>query len=248
MALLRVYRQTGHPAARDRVVELHLPLVRALARRYSNRGERFDDLVQVASIGLIEAIDRFDPERGTNLPSFAIPTITGVIKNHLRDRTAAVRVSRRHAELMRSLRAPRSRLAARLGRSPSVPELARETGVAEDDVAQAIETEQARRVVSLSDTDNGLGEAEETRMVDDAFEASDDRLLLAAGFRTLPERERRIVHLRFFGGLSQTEIAREVGLSQVQVSRLLRSSLERMREALDQDRGPGASPQLLIRL
>src|SRR5262245_38362189 len=235
MALVRTYRRTGDPAARDRLVELYLPLVRALARRYGNCGERFEDLVQVASIGLIEAIERFDPERGSSLSGFAVPTITGAIKNHLRDRTGAVRVPRRQAELARRLRAPRSRLAARLGRWPSVAELAREAGVAEGDVAQAIETERSGLVVSLTDAD-AIDDPQRSTGFDHAFEASDDRLLVAAGFRTLPERERRILHLRYFAGLSQMEIAHEIGLSQVQVSRLLRSSLERMRSTLDQDR------------
>jgi RNA polymerase sigma-B factor len=236
MALLRTYRQTGDPVARERLVGLYLPLVRALARRYANCGERFEDLVQVASIGLIEAIERFDPERGSSLSGFAVPTITGAIKNHLRDRASTVRVPRRQAEVARGLRAPRSRLAARLGRLPSVAELAREAGIAEGDVAQAIETEQYGLVVSLSDADD-VADTVRSTALDDAFAASDNRLLVAAGFRTLSERERRILHLRYFAGLSQMEIADEIGLSQVQVSRLLRASLERMRSALvDRDR------------
>jgi RNA polymerase sigma-B factor len=245
MALAHSYWRAGDPAARDRLVELYLPLARAIARRYGNCGERVEDLVQVASISLIEAIERFDPERGSSVSGFVVPTVTGAIKNHLRDRAAAVRVPRRQAELARRLRAPRSRLAARLGRSPSVAELARETGIAEAEVAQAIETERNGRVVSLSDADDG--ESERSTAFDDAVEATHDRLLVAAGFRALTERERRILHLRFFSGLSQTEIAREVGLSQVQVSRLLRSSLERMRSALDQGTTTAAPRQPLVR-
>ena len=236
MALVCTYRRTGDLAARERLVELYLPLVHALARRYGNCGERFEDLVQVASIGLIEAIERFDPERGSSLSGFAVPTMTGAIKNHLRDRAATVRIPRRQAELARRLRAPRSRLAARLGRSPSVAELAREAGVAEPDVARAIEAERNGLVVSLSDADDVVY-TERSMPLDDAFDASEDRLLVAAAFRMLSERERRILHLRYFAGLSQMEIAHEIGLSQVQVSRLLRSSLERMRSALvDHDR------------
>jgi RNA polymerase sigma-B factor len=216
------------------LVELYLPLVRALARRYAHCGERLDDLVQVGSIGLIEAIDRFDPERGSDLASFAIPTITGEIKNHLRDRGAAVRVPRRLSELTLSLRGPRARLSASLARSPTLSELAREAGIGEGDVAEAIETERVRKLVPLTTVDSGDEELQGATLVDDAFDASNDRLLLAAGFRTLAGRERRILHLRFFAGLSQAEIAREVGLSQIQVSRLIRASLERMRGALDQ--------------
>lgn len=231
--LLRVYHRTGDPVARAKLVELYLPLVRSLAQRYAHYGEVLEDLVQVGSIGLIEAIDRFDPERGSDLVSFAVPTITGEIKRHLRDRTAVVRVPRRLAELMRTLRPAREMLAARQGRPPTVSELARETGVCEEDVAEAIETERARVPVWLSTTGDGNVELDGAMRVEGALDASEERLLLAAGFRTLADRERRILHLRFFAGLSQAEIAREVGLSQIQVSRLIRDSLERMRAALD---------------
>ena len=229
---MRAYHRTGDPDARERLVELYLPLVRALARRYAHCGEPVDDLIQVGSIGLIDAIDRFDPERGSDLSSFAIPTITGEIKNHLRDRAAVVRVPRRLAELTLSLRGPRARLAASLGRAPTVAELAREAGIDQCQVAEAIEAEHARRLLPLSAADGG-DEAGPGVIVGDAYDVSDDRLMLAAGFRTLAERERRILHLRFFAGLSQDEIAREVGLSQIQISRLIRGSLERMRGAID---------------
>lgn len=230
-ALLRAYRTTGDTAARERLVELYLPLVRALARRFAHCGEGLDDLVQVGSIGLIKAIDRFDPERGSDLAGLAVPTITGEIKNHLRDRCGPIRVPRRVAELRRSLRVPRARLAAGLARAPTPSELARETGEDERRVAEAMELDGAGSVVLLSGPD-GQGEVPAGGALEDPFDACDDRLLLAAGFRTLSERERRILHLRFFGGLSQAEIAREVGLSQIQVSRQIRSSLERMRGAI----------------
>ena len=153
--LLRAYRRTGDPDARERLVELYLPLVRALARRYAHCGEPVDDLIQVGSIGLIDAIDRFDPERGSDLSSFAIPTITGEIKNHLRDRAAAVRVPRRLAELTLSLRGPRARLAASLGRAPTLAELAREAGIDQCQVAEAMEAEHARRLLPLSAAEGG---------------------------------------------------------------------------------------------
>jgi RNA polymerase sigma-B factor len=232
-ALLRAYHRTGDPAAREKLVELYLPLVRALARRYAHCGESLDDLVQVGSIGLIEAIDRFDPERGSDLAGFAIPTVTGEIKKHLRDRSSVVRMPRRPAELALTLRPARDVLAARLRRAPTASELAQEVGLNEDDVADALETERARVPVWLSSTEDRSLELDGAMRVDGVFDTSEERLLLAAGFRTLGERERRILHLRFFAGLSQTEIAREVGLSQIQVSRLIRDSLERMRAALD---------------
>lgn len=237
----------GDLAARERLIELYLPLVRALARRFAHRGERLDDLVQVGSIGLIEAIDRFDPERGTDFASFAVPTITGEIKNHLRDRTAAVRVPRRLAELMLNVQAARNRLSASLARAPTLSELAQETGIDECVVVEAIATERTRQLVPLS-ADDGEEELCGTTPIDDAFDVSDDRLLLAAGFRTLSARERRILHLRFFAGLSQAEIADEVGLSQIQVSRLIRTSLERLRGALEQRRTPVSAPESLIKL
>ena len=235
-ALLRAYHRTGDPVAREKLVELYLPLVRSLARRYAHCGEGLEDLVQVGSIGLIEAIDRFDPERGADLVSFAVPTITGEIKKHLRDRSTVVRVPRRLAERVLELRPAREVLAARLSRPPTLSELAQEMGLCEHDVAEAIATERARVPVWLSSGSGEDVELDGAMRVDGAFDTSEERLLLAAGFRTLAERERRILHLRFFAGMSQTEIAHEVGLSQIQVSRLIRDSLERMRAALDMTR------------
>jgi len=227
--LLRLYRETGDLAAREQLIERHLPLVRALARRYVHHGERFEDLVQVGSIGLIEAVDRFDPRKGSDLASFAVPTIAGEIKNHLRDRTTVVRIPRRVATLSAKVRAERESLTARLRRAPTLSELAQEMGIREDDAAQALDTERARITLSLTDVS---ADGDAPTAPENVFETCDDRLLLAAGFRTLDARQRRILHLRFYAGLSQAEIAREVGLSQIQVSRVIRSSLERMHRAL----------------
>ena len=240
-ALLRSYRENGDLTARERLIELHLPLVRALARRYAYRGERLEDLVQVGAIGLIEAIDRFDPTKGSDLASFAVPTITGEIKNHLRDRAALVRIPRRFGQLNVVLQAGRRDLAAQLARAPTLSELARHAGMREDEVREAIATELVRTPVPLSPA----GESESEAVLDDAFESADDRLLLAAGFRALDTRQRRILHLRFFAGMSQAEIAREVGLSQIQVSRVIRTSLERLRGALEPRRAhaPAATPR-----
>jgi RNA polymerase sigma-B factor len=229
--LLDRYRRTGDREARERLVELHLPLVHVLARRYAYRGEGLEDLVQVGSIGLIEAIDRFDPSRSTDFRRFAIPTIAGEIKRHLRDRSTLVRIPRRPAELALSLRPARAALAARLSRPPSAAELAEEAGVREADVLEAIETEQARRPLELTVESAPTGVLDGAA-AEDPYAASEERLLLASGFRTLGERERRILHLRYFGGFSQSEIAREVGLSQNQVSRLIQTSLERLHGAL----------------
>jgi RNA polymerase sigma-B factor len=243
-ALLRSYRERGDLAARAQLIELHLPLVRALARRYAHRGERLEDLVQVGAIGLIEAIDRFDPAKGSEFASFAVPTITGEIRNHLRDRAALVRIPRRFGQLNVRLRAERHDLAARLSRAPTLSELARHAGMREDEVQEAIATESARAPVPLPPVDGG-GEPDRAVLVDDAFESADDRLLLAAGFRALDTRQRRILHLRFFAGMSQAEIAREVGLSQIQVSRVIRTSLERLRGTLEprRVREPATTPR-----
>jgi RNA polymerase sigma-B factor len=243
--LLRVYHRTGDPAARERLVELYLPLVRRLAWRYAHCGEGYEDLVQVGSIGLIEAIDRFDPRRGVDLAGFAIPTITGEIKRHLRDRSTVVRRPRRLSELARTLRPVHRELADRLHRAPTPAELAQEAGVREEDVVEAIATERVRSPVRLSSVGGDGAALDGALQVDGAFAASEERLLLAAGFRTLAARERRILHLRFFGGLSQAEIAREVGLSQIQVSRLIRDSLERMRGALEPKPAPSRSLNML---
>jgi RNA polymerase sigma-B factor len=233
-ALLRAYRESGDLSAREWLIRRHLPLVRVLARRYAHRGERLEDLVQVGSIGLIEAIDRFDPAKGSDFVGFAVPTIAGEIKTHLRDKATVVRVPRRVAQLNVRLRAEQETLAARLRRAPTLSELAAEAGVREADAAEAIATS------------NGSGEPPDG-VVDDVFEPSDDRLLLAAGFRTLEPRQRRILHLRFYAGLSQAEIAREVGLSQIQVSRVIRASLERMRAALGREAAPKAVENPLVR-
>lgn len=245
--LLQVYRETGDRSARKRLIELHLPLVRVLARRYAHRGERLEDLVQVGSVALIEAIDRFDPKKGADLASFAVPTITGEIKNHLRDRAGVVRIPRRLVERDTRLRAARDSLSARLCRQPTLSELAQEAGIPEDEAAEAIGSGGAATAVPLQ-TVAATADEDSVVAVNDVFDSSEDRLLLAAGFRTLDARQRRILHLRFFAGLSQAEIAREVGLSQIQVSRVIRASLERMRGALAQDGTHGPVENRLARL
>ena len=228
-ALLRRYQRTRDSAAREKLVRAYLPLVRAIARRYADRGEPLDDLVQVGALGLIEAIERFDAARGGTLGTFAIPTIKGRIRNHLRDRASCVRVPRRLAELSSKVRTSREELATRLSRSPTLAELARAVGASQDQVTEALESEQALVPLPLVGADGGRVQ----RSGDDPFRRSEDRMLLAAGFRVLTPRERRIIHLRFFGGLSQAEVAAAVGLSQVQVSSLIGASLVRMRAALE---------------
>jgi RNA polymerase sigma-B factor len=230
-ALLRTYRRTRDPGIREQLVRAYLPLVHAVARRYIGRGELLEDLVQVGALGLLEAIDRFDPERSVGLGTLALPTITGRIKNHLRDRTSSVRVPRDLAELSREARRSNEELAARLSRAPTLVELARHLDVAPQTLARALESDHAFVPAPLAAAD-ASGALEP---VDDPFRLSEDRILLAVAFRVLGQRERRILHLRFFEDLSQAEVAAAVGLSQVQVSRLIAASLARMRAALRPD-------------
>jgi RNA polymerase sigma-B factor len=228
--LLAAYRANGDLSARRRLIEHNLPLVEALARRYAHRGEQLEDLVQVGCVGLMGAIDRFDIERGTDLAAFAVPCIVGEIKRHLRDRTAPFRVPRRLQELSGSLPSLREQLTARLDRPPTLEELAGAAAATAREVVDALELERTRRPLSLSLP--GLGSSEPS-LPQDAYDASETRLLVDVGLRALDVRERRIVRLRFYGELTQTEIADEVGLSQIHVSRLLRRALGKLRKELE---------------
>jgi RNA polymerase sigma-B factor len=240
-ALLRAYHERGDLAARDRVIEAHLPLVRALARRYAGRSEQLEDLIQVGSIGLIKAIDRFQLDRGVELTTYAIPTIIGEIKRHFRDKGWSVHVPRRLKELSLRLTHLVEQLSGTLGRSPTVAELAKAAGVEEEEVIEALEIGQAYSTMSLSaapggDDDTDLDPLGSIGSAEPGFETSEDRALLLPGFRALDPRERRIMHLRFFAGLTQSEIAAEVGISQMHVSRLIRRSLDKMRDEIETQR------------
>jgi RNA polymerase sigma-B factor len=234
LRLVRAYRERGDTQARDELVGLYLPLVRALARRHGHRGE-LEDVVQVGAIGLLKAIDRFDPDRGS-FEAFAVPTVVGEIRRHFRDRGWPVRVPRRLQELRRELDEPGRALAGRFARAPTPAELAAEIGAGEEDVLSAFQAERLRTPVSLS-APTPFEQAEllsyERQSAEDAMALCDERLLLASGLRTLDRRARRIVHLRFFQGLSQAQIAREVQLSQIHVSRVLRGALVTLRRHLE---------------
>jgi RNA polymerase sigma-B factor len=228
--LLYEYHRHGDVRARERLITQYLPLVRRLARQYTGRGEPLEDLVQVGSIGLINSIDRFEVDRGVDLTAYAIPSIVGEIKRHLRDRAWPIRVPRRLQELSVSIRAYASELAAELERPATVAEIARGAGVREDDVVEALACGRSRQPVSLSETNgNGDGALDCNGAVEGGYEAGEDRATLARGFRVLDERERRLLHLAFFGSMSQSQIAREVGISQIHVSRLTRRALEKLR-------------------
>jgi RNA polymerase sigma-B factor len=223
---------SSHPlsakVSRARLIESHLPLVRAIARRYDGRGEAPEDLVQVGAVGLIKAADRFDPSRGAAFATFATPAIEGEIRRHLRDRASSLRIPRALQQMSGELRRRRSELTAVLGRSPSLSELAAAIGADELDVERAISAERALESVRISSEDNvvELADAAET------VTGSDDRVLLAESLRVLDDRERQIVLLRFHADMTEREIARAVGISQAHVSRLLGGALEKLRVEL----------------
>ena len=236
-ALLRRYHEQGDLAAREQLIEQYMSLVRSLARRYSYRGEQLDDLVQIGAIGLIKAIDRFNVDRGVELTTYATPNIIGEIKRHFRDKGWSVRVPRGLQELNVQLSKLIEEKTVELGRSPTIPELAKAAGVEEESVVEAIESGRAYTSVSLStgggsDDEGELDPLESLGEEDPQFEVSEDRAALAPGFRVLDERERKILHLRFFEGLTQSQIAQQVGISQMHVSRLIRRALEKIRDEI----------------
>jgi RNA polymerase sigma-B factor len=230
------YRRTGSRRLRDSLVEEHVGLAEYLARRFADRGESFDDLRQVALVGLLKAVERFEPDRGLRFSTFATPTIVGELKRHFRDRGWALRVPRRVQELHLQLVKVVGTLSQELGRSPTPDEIARRTGTRVEDVLEAMEAGGVYRLASL---DAALANEERTsldlsaRLGEDEpeFEGVEQREELADLLSALPPRERRIVYLRFFDGLTQSEIANEVGISQMHVSRLLTKSLESLRNA-----------------
>jgi RNA polymerase sigma-B factor len=236
--LLRRYHEEGDLSAREQLIEQYMSLVRSLARRYSYRGEQLEDLVQIGAIGLIKAIDRFDLDRGVELTTYATPNIIGEIKRHFRDRGWAVRVPRGLQELNVQLSKLVEQLTVQLSRSPTIPELAKAAGVEEEEVLEALESGRAYSSLSLSqgsgggDDDDDLDPLESLGTEEHQYEVSEDRAVLAPGFAVLDDRERTILHLRFFEGLTQSQIAQQVGISQMHVSRLIRRSLEKIRDEI----------------
>jgi RNA polymerase sigma-B factor len=238
--LLRRYHEDGDLQAREQLIEQYMSLVRSLARRYSYRGEQLEDLVQIGAIGLIKAIDRFDLERGVELTTYATPNIIGEIKRHFRDKGWSVRVPRGLQELNVQLSRLMEQLTVQLGRSPTIPELAKAAGVEEEEALEALESGRAYTSLSLSvggggGEDDDLDPLESIGTEEHEYEVSEDRAVLAPGFKALDERERMILQLRFFEGLTQSQIAQQIGISQMHVSRLIRRSLEKIRETIAED-------------
>ena len=243
--LFAQYAATGNPRVRAAIVERHAGLARSLARRFANRGETHDDLVQVAMLGLLRAVDGFDPARNVQFSTYATATILGTLKRHFRDTRWSVRIPRPVQELWLALRDQADLLTNELGRSPTLEELAEALGV---DVENVIEAMEAGRTFKLASLDASPGGEEPIPLgsADPAYKTADARMMLSPLIAKLAEREQQILHLRFVDDLSQSEIGRRVGLSQMHVSRLLARTLDRLRTALEtgartDDNGAGAS-------
>lgn len=238
--LFRRVREEGDVSARDELVENYLALVRYFAQRFKNRGEPLEDLIQVGSIGLIKAIDRFDTERDVEFTTYATPTIVGELKRHFRDKGWAIRVPRRLQELSLAVNQVIEPLTQKLQRSPRVDEIAEELGVTPEDVLEAMETSEVYTLVSL-DKDRGVEDDDSFSLLE--YVGRDDRLLgnvedvewLKAAMKGLSPQEQRVLYLRFYRGMTQTEVARELGISQMQVSRLLRRALGVLRSRALED-------------
>jgi RNA polymerase sigma-B factor len=239
--LLRRYHVDGDRSARDQLAEEMLPLARALAGRYAGRGEPLDDLVQVACIGIVKAIDGFDIEREVRFSSYATPTALGEIKRYFRDRTWAMRVPRGMQELQLEVARAREKLTGELGRSPTVQELAEAVKQPFEEVLATIQSVEARRTRSLEEP---IGEdmtlADSVGARDPDIERAEIRVLLDDAYEVLSERDRAVLRLRFEEDLTQTEISERIGVSQMQISRIIRQSLARMRMDIERSRSRDA--------
>src|SRR5215204_3142597 len=242
--LLERYHHEGDPAAREALVERFLPLARQLARRYQRAGEPLDDLVQVASLGLLKAIERFDPARETAFSSFAVPTILGELKRHFRDKGWSVRVPRDLQELAVKVDRIADEMSREVGRAPTPGEIAERTGTSLEQVLEAREASAAYRAVSLDrprseDEEEGDSFADAVGAEDPGFGHAEDAATVDRLMRVLSEREREVLRLRFEEDLTQSEIGQRVGVSQMHVSRLIRQSIARLREEADQEHEGG---------
>ena len=232
-ALLMRYRQNGDAAARDELVERFLPLARQLARRYARPNEPIDDLFQVASLGLLKAIDRFDPERGNAFSTFAVPTIVGELKRYFRDTGWAVHVPRPIQERIGQVNRAVNDLSRDLGRSPTPAELSEKLGHSIEEILEAMEAAKAFDAISLDmprgSDDGGSAYADTVGAHDERFEMVEYNAVIEPTMNALPDRDRLILRLRFERDLTQSEIADRLGISQMHVSRIIRRSLDRLR-------------------
>ncbi len=240
--LVRV-RNYKDQASREELITRYLPLVKSLARRFASRGQAVEDLIQVGSIGLIKAIDRFDLERGVELSTYATPTILGEIKRYFRDKGWAVKVPRALQDLNVRLNRVIEQLTVELNRSPTIAELATATGANEEEVVEAIESGRAYSSVSIysggtNDEDESMELLDCLGMEEGAYEIFEQRRMLAPAMERLDPRERLILHLRFFEGMTQTQVATRIGISQMHVSRLIRKSIETLRLQMQEPDDP----------
>ncbi len=236
--LFRRYKEEGDMDAREKLVMSHLNLVRFLANKFKNRGEPIDDLIQVGYLGLLKAIDRFDPARGLEFTTYATPTIMGEIKRHFRDKGWSVRVPRRLQELSAKVNQATDELTTELQRSPTVEEIARYLDATVDEVLEAMESSSAYSSVPLeapgsSDSDDAPSVLDRYASEDSELAFTDDRLVIEEALAGFSPREREVIELRFVKGMTQIEIARKLGISQVQVSRLLRRTLKKIQDKID---------------
>jgi RNA polymerase sigma-B factor len=236
--LLVRYRENRDQRTREELVERFMPLAHAVARRYRRSGEPLEDLVQVACVALVKAIDRFDPDRGTSFSTFAVPTIMGEIKRYFRDFGWAAHVPRGMQEEALEVDRAISHLQHELGRSPSVKEIAEHTGREQEEVLDAMEARAAHQYISLDESAPGDEDGDGARVnrissTEEGYELIEYSASIAPAWKELGEREQRLLHMRFFEELTQAEIAERIGVSQMQVSRLLRSTLERLRRTVE---------------
>ncbi|HLI61591.1 MAG TPA: SigB/SigF/SigG family RNA polymerase sigma factor [Solirubrobacteraceae bacterium] len=242
------YRTTGDAAVVEELVLRYEPLVRSVARRYHARGEPLDDLVQVANVGLLKAIQRFDPERGFAFTSFATPTMLGELKRYFRDSGWAVHVPRGVKERALELATTSDKLSAQLGRSPSIAELADALGATQEQTLEALEAYHGRHASPLErggedDEDGSPSPASTIGVEDEGLERAEYMSVIARGVGALSDDDRRLLHLRFGEDLTQSEIAKRIGTSQMQVSRLLRAAIEKIRRISGElDPPAGAEP------
>jgi RNA polymerase sigma-B factor len=233
--LLKLYHERGDATAREELVNRHLPLVKSLARRYAGRGEALEDIEQVGAIGLIKAIDRYELSREVALTTYATPNVVGEIKRHFRDTCWAIHLPRSLQERVLKVEQAERELSGRVGRAPTVAELAEHAHITEEEALEALEAASAFDTRSLdapapADDDEGRSHVETIGDVDEGFGLVEDLGAVRVAMRSLPARERRILHMRFMGDMTQSEIAKRIGVSQMQISRLIRRALRTLRD------------------
>ena len=236
--LFRRFKEEGDMDAREKLVMSHLNLVRFIANKFKNRGEPIDDLIQVGYLGLLKAIDRFDPSRGLEFTTFATPTIMGEIKRHFRDKGWSVRVPRRLQELSAKVNQASDTLTSQLQRSPTIAEIADYLDATVDEVLEAMESSSAYSSVSLeapsgADDDDTPSVIDRYATEDSDLAFTDDRIIIEEALASFSPRERDVIEMRFLKGMTQIEIAEKLGISQVQVSRLLRRTLKKIQDKID---------------